>query len=421
MIRRRGKKSDIRRGLNIIKLEGLTSTILFNCLGGPFLTAYLLYLGATPQQIGIALAIPFLSNSVQIVMAFWMQHITNRKRMLLIFTTIHRLLWVSAGIIPFLMPKSSGIFIYLIALFIAFLNNAFAATIWGSMLGDIIPAKVRGKYLGIRNTILFAISSISLLAGGQILNLYPGSLGFTILFSCCFVIGLFNIASFHFYPNPRFEKSAELKKWGLLLQPFRNRTFFPIMLFFAIWMFLQGIAVPFFSYVMQDLLHIPLRMVSIISTVQNVAMLIGYYIWGTINTKVPTRQLILWTLPFITLACLLWGVIHVLPTLIVLFLIHILLGLGISGFNQLMFIFTIGDTPKRDRPIYLAIFNATIGICAFLGPLFGGILYKWVEKSPEQFQQTGISVTIGIVLMLMAIVTSRLIIKLPLEQDSQRG
>jgi MFS family permease len=410
LVKKRKKRSDNRKYLHVATIEGVPALFMFQLLGGPFLTGYLLYLGATSQQIGFVLAITTLVNVAQIFMAVMMQKIRNRKAMFVIFAGMHRLLWASTGLIPFLFPKEWWVAVFIVVYGIAHISNAAGGVVWTSIISDMVPAPIRGRYFGIRNTILGAVSSLSLFLGGQIMNQNPGASGFHILFTISGICAVLNIISFFFYPNPAFETSTESNPLRMIRKPLKDASFLRTILFLSLWLFLQSIPVPFFSYVMLKLLNVSYQWVSIIIMVHTAVMMMSYYVWGNLNSRFSTKTLLLWSLPIIAGSCVLFGALSVLPALLVLFAVHILLGIGLGGFNQMVFNYTIGDTPKSERPMYVATYSAITGFTAFLGPMFGGWLYKKMEGYPEWIQTYGISVGIGLLLLVLGVVVGRKIL-----------
>jgi MFS family permease len=145
-LKQRKKISPNRRSLLAATFEGFPACVLMQLLGGPFLTGYLLYLGASAQQIGF--------------------------------------------------------------------SNALGSVVWTSLISDMVPAAVRGRYFGIRNTILGGVSSIVLFIGGQILEHYPGGQGFNVLFIICGICALLNMTAYFFYPNLPFETSTGIGLGG---------------------------------------------------------------------------------------------------------------------------------------------------------------------------------------------------------------
>lgn len=119
-------------------------------------------------------------------------------------------------------------------------------------------------------------------------------------------------------------------------------------LFLAAWLLLQNLTVPLYSYVMLQLLHINYETLSLLNVSQTLFMMASFYVWGNLNAKYSNKRLLFFTLPIIALSSLMWGLLSVLPMLLVLFAAHIVFGVGVGGFNQLAFNFIIGDTPKKN-------------------------------------------------------------------------
>ncbi|PYI53180.1 MFS transporter [Paenibacillus flagellatus] len=383
--------------------EGIPAIILFQLLGGPFLTGYLLYLGASSFQIGIVLAIPSMANMLQIVGALLIQRFTNRKLAFALLCGLHRILWVLTGAVPFVFPREFGVAAYIAVCVLGFVGQAIGSVFWTSLIADMVPARVRGRYFGIRNTILWAGGCLAILVFGQLLDRLPEPRGFHVLYAVAAVCAVLDIVFFLRYPNPPFEKSGQTGMGAMLAVPFRHKPFRKAMLFISLWLFVQGISVPFFNYVMLDVMHIGYRWISVATMTQNVAMMAGYYMWGNLNAKYATKTLLFWTLPVIAASCMTWGLLPMLPDIPVLLAVHLLIGIGVGGFNQLMFNYVVGDTPKGERPMFVAVFYAMTGLAGFLGPTLGGSVYKWIADMPHGVQLFGVSVTVGVVLLAVAL------------------
>ncbi|MGF7050275.1 MFS family permease [Paenibacillus sp. DS2015] len=395
----------------IATYEGIPSTIFQVLLGGPFLTGYLLYLGAGANVIGFVLAITTLVNIAQIFIAFMIQRLKSRKWAFVIFASLHRLLWSATGLIPFLFPKEWWVPVFIIVYFSAFMANAVGGVIWTSLISDMVPAAVRGRYFGIRNTLLNALGSLTLFIGGRILDDYPGSVAFTILFSVAGFFAICNIVMFCFYPDVPFERSVESRFLPMLKRPLHDAPFMKSTIFLAGWLFLQTLIVPLYSYVMLDLLQISYKSVSLLTVIQTVFMMASFYIWGNLNVRFSNKILLFWTLPLIAASCLAWGFLAILPMMLVLVVVHILLGVGVGGFNQLAFNFIIGDTPKSERPMFIAMYSAVTGLTSFLGPLIGGQIYKLMNDWPIWIQQYGFQTAVGVMMVVVALTWGRRILK----------
>ncbi|WP_235857638.1 MFS transporter [Paenibacillus albiflavus] len=232
------KNYNTRRGLRVLVLEGMAATVVLQLLAGPFQTGYLLHLGATSGQIGLVLAITTFVNILQVFAAYWMQKsMKSRKPWLVIFASVQRYLWVLCGIIPFVLPQIWWVSAYIILYTTAFASNAYAAVIWTTLAGDMVPASIRGRFFGIRNTIIGAWAIVVVFLGGQILKWYPGGQGYSILFVICGIFAVLNMIAFLYYPNIPLVKSTESNFVPMIKKPFHDRLFIKAILFLASWFY----------------------------------------------------------------------------------------------------------------------------------------------------------------------------------------
>lgn len=405
------KPSLHRNNLRIATFEGIPSTIFQVLLQGQFLTGFLLYLGATSSQIGFVLALTTLVNVAQIGVAFLIQKLPSRKWAMVTFIGLHRILWSSTGLIPFIFPKEYWVIAFIGLYTTAFIANTAGGMLWTSVISDLVPSRVRGRYFGIRNTFLNALGSLVMYGGGVILDRYPGGHGFLILYIVIWIFAISNVVVFCFYPDIHFEKSDESKFLPMFKKPLKDTLFMKSTLFLAAWLLLQNLTVPLYSYVMLQLLHINYQTLSLLNVSQTLFMMASFYVWGNLNAKYSNKRLLFFTLPIIAASSLMWGLLSVMPMLLVLFAAHIVFGVGVGGFNQLAFNFIIGDTPKKERPMYMATYAALTGLASFFGPLIGGQLYEKIEHWPQWTQVYGMQLVVGTLMILLAFLLGRRILK----------
>ncbi|KAA2301432.1 MFS transporter, partial [Clostridioides difficile] len=122
-----------------------------------------------------------------------------------------------------------------------------------------------------------------------------------------------NTVIYFFYPDVPFERSSEKVFWRMFIKPFQDRSFLKATLFLAVWLLIQTLIVPLYSYVMLDLLNINYQTVSLITVVQTLVMMAGFYVWGNLNARFSNKTLLFWTLPVIALSCLSWGLMSFMP------------------------------------------------------------------------------------------------------------
>jgi MFS family permease len=400
----RGKLSPYRKNLFIATIEGIPATFAFSLLNAPFLTGYLLLLGANSFEIGLVLALPTLLNLIQIPAAYWLQQTENRRRWFILSATLHRIFWTLTGAVPFLIGENYYFGLYFLFYLLAFSSNAIGSMIWTSLIADMVPKQVRGQYFGFRNMLNMAVNSAGLFLGGYLLQQIPGLDGYHILFVIAGIAAALNIGTLFLYPNMPFERSESVSIAKMVKKPLENKLFTRSMTFISLWQFLQTLVVPLFSYIMLSVMGLGEFLVSMLTIVQTIAMMISFYIWGRLNTRMSARYLLMFTFPIIAAACLLWSATLILPTVLVLVLIHILLGIGLGGNQMLVFNFLIGDFPSADRPMYIAVFSAITGVAAFLGPTVGGYIFDLIREKPQWIQVMGVTTTVGVILLLLALI-----------------
>ncbi|MFC4304947.1 MFS transporter [Cohnella boryungensis] len=409
----RRSESENRRSLRISLIEGIPANILANLLGGPLQTVYLTYLGFTAFHIGLVLAIPPFALLIQILIAFAMQSWQNRRFYLALFGILHRLMWVATGLIPLTFANDTWIPVYLAMWLICMVSGQAGGVIWTSLMADVVPPSVRGKYFGIRNTIHWAVVCLTLLLGGQLMEWLPGPRGFLVLFAVSAACVVWNGWALTRYPNPPFEPSQSGRSLRMFVRPFSDRRFLSATLFISSFILIQNIVIPLFSYVMLEVMELGTSKVTMIIMLQNLVMMISYYYWGLLNSRYSTNALLLWTFPIIAGSCALWAGMAILPALLILVVVHGLLGFGLAGYNLLVFNFLIGDSPKSERPMYVAVFSAFTGIAGFIGPIAGGWLYDQAVSGPAWLQSYGIAAFAGAALLALSMTVAPFVFRAP--------
>lgn len=401
--RKRHRVSASRRSLGIMLIEGIPASILGHLIGGPLQVVYLTYLGFSAFYIGIVLAIPSFALLIQIVIAIAMQHWRNRRPLLVLFGVAHRLIWVCTGLVPLLFPPALWVPVYISLWLMVTLTLQSSSVIWTSLIADAVPRQIRGKYFGLRNMVSWGVVCLTLLIGGQIMERLPQEQGFVVIFAISAVCVVWNGWALAKYPNPAFEPSKERSSFRMLRRPFADRRFLAAALFVSLFIFVQLMVVPLFAYIMLEIIGMSAGRVTMIVMLQNVVMMVSYYCWGLLNGRYATNKLLRWTFPLIALACFVWIGMPLVPAMLIIIVTHIILGVGLSGYNQLIFNFLIGDTPQSERPVYIAVFSAFTGLAGFSGTFIGGWMFETAKTASPWVQNYGLVASAGGILLILAL------------------
>ncbi|WP_165822384.1 MFS transporter [Paenibacillus montanisoli] len=396
------KRSVFREGMVNAHYEAVSSTIFMNLIAGPYLTGYLLFLGADASQLGLILSIPLLANAIVVILsAYLMEYYPNRYRTTLISILFHRIFLLGTGLIPFVWPKADWVPVFIVLFVIGCMSGSLSATPSVTLLADLVPRKFRANYFGIRFTLGGIAASVTLLTIGWGLDRLPMSTGFALLYCCGLAVSLLNMVHYGRYPNLLYSSAGNSLSWKFMFEPLRDRSFFKAVLFVSFWLMAQGATISLFSYVMLELMKTNYAWMGISNTLLTVVSIGATFIWGRLNMKWSTRKLLLWVFPLNAIAVLFWGLQAFLPDTLMLIIVYTMLGISLSGFNLLTFQYVISDTPKEGRSMYYAVWVSITSLFGFFGPLVGGKLLNSLKSWPFWFQEYGLFVCIG-ALMLAA-------------------
>ena len=137
-----------------------------------FLTAFALIFGASNEQIGLIAAIPYLSVILTELPGAKLLEFISRKWISFFSIIFSRSFWVFIILIPFLFNKNPVLFIIIFYLLIKIVELVSEPS-WISLMADITPEKIRGRYFGFRNMLINSFGSLAALIGGFYLDFYP--------------------------------------------------------------------------------------------------------------------------------------------------------------------------------------------------------------------------------------------------------
>jgi MFS family permease len=362
-----------RRGMTAAVVEGAVYTIWFSLIGNNFLTAFLLHLGATNEQVGLTAALPPLSTLSMVFAAYLLALLPRRKPFLMSMAYVHRVLWSLAGFLPLLLPRSAWVWAFLAIYFVSNLGVAVAIPAWQSIMADMVPPETRGRYFGLRSAIAQTTTVLTTLAAGWYLDRHTGYDGFRDLYLVSLFVGLVNVSCFFFQPEPPYVRRRPDSMVGHVLLPLRAPTFRSLVLWAAALVVAGAMATPFYAVQMLKELKLSYALYSQVTAAGMVAGVAANLLLGRVVDRAPGT--VLGWLPLVGLVVpLAWVFIR--PDTPVLLFAAVALQGAVTAVQLLSLTnLSFSASPRTDRPIYLAIFSALGGLGGFVAPLFGG----WVS------------------------------------------
>ena len=369
-------KSIVRKVENALRFstaEGMAYGAVMG-FGDNYIVAFAVALQTSDFQIGILCSVPgFLASLAQLWDVNLVRHLKSRKTLVLIFALLQALMFIPILGLAFLPSASDGWWLILFATIYS-ISAALVSPAWGSIMAEVVPEHLRGRYFSLRGSLSTLTNTITLLAGGIFLTFLARKAlwGFAILFGAAFL--------------------ARIISWGLLTKLFEvphkitiqnkvktsdfarslvSTNLGRYMLFIFSMSFAVNIASPYFAvYQLQDLKFSYFTFAAL-GTASSIATLLTISRWGRAADRIGNLKVMSVTSALIPLIPLLWLVS---TNLLFLGFVQVFSGLAWAGFNLCSVNYLYDATSIENRTRYLAYFNCGNGLAAGLGALLGGYL-----------------------------------------------
>ena len=367
-------EEQVKKSLRNSIFDGSAYSVMLG-LTQNYITPYALTMKASTQEIGLLTSVPnFTMAAVQFAAPALSERMGSRKGFILRMALMHALIWLPILLIPYLFQTRQVW--WLIALMT--LSTAFDSAlnpVWGSMMADLVPTEIRGRFFGLRNRITgFVSMAFSYVAGG-ILQLLTGNttLAFTIIF-----IGAIasRLVSFYFLSRMYEPLSPATEQRGhdgmlKIARGLFSTNIGTFIIFCALMNFTTTVAGPFFSpYMLRDL-QFSYIVYTIINSVAGLATIASMTWWGKRIDRAGSIKVLKITSLFVPFMPLGWALNHNLWWLIIM---QIFSGFAWAGFQLASGVFIFNAAPPQNRTRYIALYNSLIFLGVSLGSLTGGIV-----------------------------------------------
>ncbi len=387
-------------------------------------------LGANDFQLGLIAAIPVALNVAQIFISFYMERKRNRRFLFLFFGIVGRFFWIPIALVPYIFPGFSvDLRIWLVIVFVAFVSigNSFVNLGFGSLMGDLVPMRIRGQYFGVRQRVMLAAGAICGIVVAIMIDTL-GDIGYTIALALAGVTTIMDIVCFFFFKWPDMaEPEGGVDRTPIrvmLKEVFVNKPFMKVTLFFTLWQFAVGISNPFFNVFMLEELNMNfIQMILYTQIASNVVTVLTVSRWGRLIDRYGNKTVMQLVILINCLSPIPW----LLATPKAIW--FVLLSNVISGCfwpvmdlaQQNMY---LNQSPRMHRSMYVAVFFACINLTGIaLGNAVGGWLMQNAFKQLEmlRFSLFGVNWTNTHYIILLGMLLRLLVALLILPRISEQG
>ena len=387
-----GRGEALRRQLGLVVLAWVFGSLWMWTISGAAMTQFARELGLPDAGFGVLAALPFLGTLFQLP-ASWVQERFGRRKPWFILTLgLSRLLWVGVAVLPWVVPASWGdagrwgLMLGLVGL--SWVLAHLGGPAFMSWFSDLVPRRVRGRYVGWRNLVTLPLSLLATLGvgawlarteaaaaaaqhnGGQLL------LVTSLLIGLAGLLGLLDILIFFAVQDPRPTRGDRASRWAQMLKtPLKDRNFrrylvynFTLMLALGflgqyVWLFVLDQAKVSFLEANLMLIAVPLVLRSL-----------AYPFWGRVVDRIGKKPVILISGSLFVMGPMGW--LFVTPELVwpgyLLTMLSPLVfpGIEIANFN---FMLDLAETRKGQRggSAYVAINSIIVGVGGMASGLLG--------------------------------------------------
>jgi len=370
----------VRRAWRLNILAGVGGTIFFAGATGVVLNGYALALGATDFHIGLMGAIPLVSLAAQVIGAYAVEGLRQRKTYWLWLCGLHRLTWVPILLIPYLLRGTSQnvqLTVFLLLMLVSGLLGSAATPAWFSWMADVVPDRQAGRFWGRRAASLQIVSLLVSVPIALYLDLFQKDryLGYTMILAISVLAGVIDVLIHRWIPDPAMPQTPTLtaNPVTLFLQPLRNKEFRRFLFLTCAWNFSVNLFAPFVHvYLLRDLkmafLHVTLLSICFSLSVSTFSRFWGYIIdhFG----KRPVIVVVMVVKFLIPGAYLFTHPGFIYPVLVPTFIID---GFLVAGLNLAIQAALLSYSPRESRSVFVAMYNAMIGSVAASAPILAGV------------------------------------------------
>ena len=369
----KSRTQQVRRSLRLGVFDGAAFSAMLG-LSQDYIVPFALALKATTTHIGLMTSIPSLTMALSQMMAPRLtDRAGTRKRLILPVVIVHALMWLPILLVPYLF-QDQRIWWLIGFLTMSAVFGSLGNPAWGSLMADLVPEGMRGKYFGSRGRICGLVALVFSFIGAGVLQYYKGNvfLGFSIIFGGAM---LFRIVSWYFlsrmYEPPLVRLDGERHGMLQIMRNMGSSNMGRFIIYVSLMNLVTNLAGPFFAvYMLRDLGFNYVTYIGVIAT-GTLANIVFLTYWGRRSDKAGNIKVLKVTSVLVPVVPLLWLASHQVFYLIP---VQIVSGFAWAGFTLASANFLYDASSRENRTQYFSIFNAMTGGAICIGALLGGFL-----------------------------------------------
>ncbi len=373
------EKPTVERSLDASIKDGTAYAVMAGLGETSYVGACALFLEASPSQVALLVTIPlFLGSCAQLLTPILIERTGRRKPLFVGGSLVQALAWIPMGGALFL-PAPWGFWTLFAGFVLFFAALHFTVPAWTSVMGDLVPARERGRFFGRRSSLCFLLQLMAMIVSGAGLAIYKGAghekLGYAVVFSGAFVARLLSVWYLNRMEEPPYVSRAQDKftLWQFLAR-LPESNFAKFVIFVSCMNASAHFAGALFIPYWRDQLQYSYVELMTVTSMIVLTMIVALPFWGRVADRYGNKKVLKVTAFGIATLPALWLVSGHIAWACVL---QVWSGIAWSGFNQSVsnFLFDAVSPPKRARC------TAYMQLLMNLGVLVGGVAGAFAIKA----------------------------------------
>lgn len=350
--------------------------------GGVVLVAFALALGATPLQVGLLAAIPFLAQAAQLPATLLIERLRQRRKIAVFAFTAARLLMLAMAVLPFLEDRALALKLLIGLQVLLAALSAVGGCAVNSWLHQMIPPRELGQFFARRLFSGTTLACVGTLAAGALIEragLAQPLHAYGLAFIAAALAGFVSSGYLARTPEPVMQ---QLGPGAPLLQrlrePFRHRNFRRLLVFLAAWTVASNLAAPFLTVYLMEQRGYALGTVTGLWVISQLASAFTLYLWGRLSDRLSNKGVLAVVLP-----------VHFMCTLALVFVdaigdaqwqlgalvaIHLAMGVATGGIGLAIGNLGLKLAPQGQGTVYLAAIGLATAVAGGVAPIAAGAL-----------------------------------------------
>lgn len=346
-------------------------------IGDNFIAVFAVFIKASEFQIGLLTTLAHLSAcATQLLGSGVLKIYRNRLRLIVGSTITQSLCWVFLALLSLFHEHfhySAHILAFLYPL--TFAVGIFSTPIWVSLLGDLIPAEIRGRFFGFRNRALIIALLLTVILAGWVLEYFreinAAKWGFFIIFMTAALARGLSTYYLTRHDNPAFTYQSNpdfnLKNFFRLMP---RTNFGKFVIFVGFFLFSSFLMSPFVVVMILRELHWTYTEYSLFVIASLLSQILILNRWGSMSDLFGNKLVL--ALSSIAVILVPFGYFVSLSTGWIIFL-NFIAGIGWSGFNLAIANF-LYDAVKPENRAKCHAYQGLVNSLATLSGAFVGAL-----------------------------------------------